>query len=510
MLESAHSLRPLDTFARRHLGSGEADVGRMLSAVGYPTVDALIDAAVPAGIRLGRGLQLPAALSESEALSELAGIAAQNAPFRSYIGQGYHETLTPGVIQRNILENPGWYTAYTPYQAEIAQGRLEALLNFQTMVCDLTGLEISNASMLDEGTAAAEAMDLMPRGQGRGWQTAIVLRRSRLPPADDRRGPHPRAMPLGHRGRGRRPRARLELDATFCGALLQYPDTDGAVRDYAACFEKAHAAGAHGRRRDGPARADAAQAAGRIRRRRRSRHRAALRRAAGLRRTARGFLRHAGRVQAPHARAASIGVSQDAQGNPRHAPRAADPRATYPPRQGDVSNICTAQVLLAVMASMYAVYHGPRACERSPAACTPDAACWPRRCASSATKSRRRRSRFSIRCVIRASADAKRACTPRRGQEDQPAPLDADTLGISLDETDDRADLEDLLRRICAKLTRREFDRRNAHRRARAAFARRESAFLTHPVFNTLSHRDTRCCATSAGWSRATSRSTTR
>ena len=140
----------------------------MLDLVGYPTLDALIDAAVPAEHPPARArCAFPPALSESEALAELRGIAARNQVFRSYLGTGYSDTLTPGVIQRNILENPGWYTAYTPYQAEIAQGRLEALLNFQTMVCDLTGLEIANASLLDEGTAAAEAMALAYAVRGR-------------------------------------------------------------------------------------------------------------------------------------------------------------------------------------------------------------------------------------------------------------------------------------------------------------------------------------------------------
>jgi glycine dehydrogenase len=148
---------PEDSFARRHLGDDTHATHEMLNALGYSSLDALIDTAVPAGIRRGP-MQLPEAASESEALSELKAIAEQNKLNRSFIGMGYYETLTPGVIQRTIFENPGWYTAYTPYQAEISQGRLEALLNFQTVITELTGLDISNASLLDEGTAAAEAM----------------------------------------------------------------------------------------------------------------------------------------------------------------------------------------------------------------------------------------------------------------------------------------------------------------------------------------------------------------
>ena len=148
---------PEDTFAKRHLGDDTRAVSDMLDFLGYNSLDALIDTAVPAGIRRG-ALNIPSAASESEALGELKSIASQNKLYRSFIGTGYYETHTPGVIQRTIFENPGWYTAYTPYQAEISQGRLEALLNFQTVVTELTGLGIANASLLDEGTAAAEAM----------------------------------------------------------------------------------------------------------------------------------------------------------------------------------------------------------------------------------------------------------------------------------------------------------------------------------------------------------------
>src|SRR5215210_2475410 len=149
-----------DSFVPRHVGPSEAEVAEMLAVVGYATLDELIDATIPEAIRLRRPLAIHSGRSEHEALAALRAIARKNRVFRSYLGYGYSDTLTPPVIQRNILENPGWYTAYTPYQAEIAQGRLEALLNFQTMVIDLTAMEIANASMLDEGTAAAEAMHL--------------------------------------------------------------------------------------------------------------------------------------------------------------------------------------------------------------------------------------------------------------------------------------------------------------------------------------------------------------
>src|SRR5471032_1005716 len=154
-------LAPLDTFPRRHLGPDAKEISEMLEAVGFSSLDALIDAAVPESLRVRRPLNIPAAAGEAAALAELKAMASKNQVFRSFIGQGYYGTVTPPVIQRNILENPGWYTAYTPYQAEIAQGRLEALLNFQTLVADLTGLDLANASLLDEATAAAEAMTML-------------------------------------------------------------------------------------------------------------------------------------------------------------------------------------------------------------------------------------------------------------------------------------------------------------------------------------------------------------
>src|SRR6266478_1323273 len=158
--EKKASLSHPDSFARRHIGSGTEETREMLDVLGYSSLDALMDEAVPAHIRLKRPLHLPAARSENDTLSALKEIAAQNHVFRSYIGMGYYDCITPPVIQRNLFENPGWYTQYTPYQAEIAQGRLEALLNFQTMVIDLTALEVANASLLDEATAAAEAMTM--------------------------------------------------------------------------------------------------------------------------------------------------------------------------------------------------------------------------------------------------------------------------------------------------------------------------------------------------------------
>src|SRR6185436_17084311 len=237
----AELLAPSDTFPRRHLGPSDADVAEMLKTIGLPSLQALIDATVPKSIRLEKPLQLPAARSESEALAELKALASRNHVFRSYLGMGYADTLTPPVIQRNVLENPGWYTAYTPYQAEIAQGRLEALLNFQTMVADLTGLPLAGASLLDEATAAAEAMHMCHASAKPGRDAFFV--------AEDC---HPqtiavvetRAEPLGITvvvG----PASELPSQAgKLFGALVQYPATDGRIEDYTELARRLHDDGA--------------------------------------------------------------------------------------------------------------------------------------------------------------------------------------------------------------------------------------------------------------------------
>src|SRR4030081_3036317 len=229
----------VDSFARRHIGPNEEEVRDMLRELGFENLDALIDATVPKNIRLDRQLNLPEAKSENEALAELRSISKKNKVARSFIGAGYSDCITPPVIQRNILENPGWYTAYTPYQAELAQGRLEALLNFQTMITDLTAMEIANASLLDEATAAAEAMTLCH---------AVVSGRNKFLVANNC---HPqtievvrtRAKPLGIEVKIEN-FSRFKFDNAVFGALVQYPATDGAIHDYAEFVKQAHEAGA--------------------------------------------------------------------------------------------------------------------------------------------------------------------------------------------------------------------------------------------------------------------------
>ena len=230
-----------DQFVRRHIGPNAAETGEMLASLGFKNLDELIDAAVPKKIRLDKKLKLPAAKSEFEALAELRRIASENKVFRSFIGQGYYDCITPPVIQRNVLENPGWYTQYTPYQAEISQGRLEALLNFQTMVCELTALDIANASMLDEATACAEAMMMSHRLKATDGRNVFFVSENC----------HPQNIEVV-RTRGTALGVDVVVgkheDFSFServfGALVQYPDTFGAIHDYAGFAEKAHAAGA--------------------------------------------------------------------------------------------------------------------------------------------------------------------------------------------------------------------------------------------------------------------------
>src|SRR5262249_48887726 len=325
----------------------------MLREVGFENLDALIDAAVPKNIRFDRQLNLPAAKSETDALAELQAIAKKNKLIRSFIGAGYYDCVTPPVIQRNILENPGWYTAYTPYQAEIAQGRLQALINFQQMVMDLTALDIANASLLDEATAAAEAMALCH---------AVAPNRKMFFVADNC---HPqtiavvqtRAKPLGMEIKVG-DYSRLKFDETVFGALVQYPATDGAIHDYTDFIKQAHEAGALVvvaadilaltlLKPPGEFGADVAVG---------NTQRFGVPLGFGGPHAAYFATRDQYKRHMP---GRLVGVSHDAEGRPAYR-LALQTREQHIRRDKATSNICTAQVLLAVIASMYAVYHGPR------------------------------------------------------------------------------------------------------------------------------------------------------
>ena len=342
----------LNSFARRHIGPNDAEVAQMLRDVGFENLDALIEAAIPKNIRLNRQLDLPNAKSESEALAELRTIAKKNKVARSFIGAGYYDCITPPVIQRNILENPGWYSAYTPYQAELAQGRLEALLNFQTMVTDLTGLDIANASLLDEATAAAEAMTLCH---------AVLPDRNTFFVADNC---HPqtievvrtRAKPLSIEIKIDN-FSRFKFDKTVFGALVQYPATDGAIYDYTEFVRQAHEAGALVvvaadilaltlLKPPGEFGADIAIG---------NTQRFGVPLGFGGPHAAYFATRNEYKRHMP---GRLVGISHDAEGQPAYR-LALQTREQHIRRDKATSNICTAQVLLAVIASMYAVYHGP-------------------------------------------------------------------------------------------------------------------------------------------------------
>jgi glycine dehydrogenase len=358
MTPQPRSLRRTDRFAHRHIGPRETEIQEMLESLGVGSIDALMDEAVPASIRLRRALDLPESVSEVALLGRLREVARENTVARSFLGMGYHDTVTPGVILRNILENPGWYTQYTPYQAEIAQGRLEALLNFQTMVMDLTGMEIAGASLLDEGTAAAEAMSLLLDEAQEGRTTFVVDANNHPQTVDVVRT---RATPLGINVRivdFRSPDASAALaDSEAFGLLLAYPATDGAIHDPRALIAEAKE---HGlgvavvtdllalTHLTPPGEIGADLAVGNSQRMGvplgfGGPH------AAFMAARERYKRRMPGRI---------IGVSVDADGN-RALRMALQTREQHIRREKATSNICTAQVLLAIMASMYAVYHGP-------------------------------------------------------------------------------------------------------------------------------------------------------
>jgi glycine cleavage system P protein (glycine dehydrogenase) len=474
-VESSPAPRPprekdrVDSFARRHIGPNQQARAALLAELEFDNLGALIDATVPKNIRLNRPLDLPQAKSEWDALAELRQLAKKNVVARSFIGAGYSDTITPAVIQRNILENPGWYTAYTPYQAEIAQGRLEALLNFQTMITDLTALDIANASLLDEGTAAAEAMALCHASIG-GRKTFFV--------ADNC---HPqtieivqtRARPLGIKVVVE-DFAQFKFDETVFGALVQYPATDGAIHDYESFAKAARDAGAllvvaadilalTLLRPPGEFGADVAVG---------STQRFGVPLGFGgphaaYFATRDAYKRHmAGRL---------VGVSHDATGRLGYR-LALQTREQHIRRDKATSNICTAQVLLAVIASMYAVYHGPRGLR----AIAQRVHALTNQLANSLRAAGLKIAHADFFDTIRIDlankdADAVLARAVKAGMNLRR--LDASAVGIALDETTSEEDLRALCNIFSTDL--------EASSDRKSKIENRESEFLTHPVFNT-------------------------
>jgi glycine dehydrogenase len=347
-----------DKFVRRHIGPNVKEAGEMLALLGFKNLDEVVDAAIPKKIRLGKKLELPAARSEFDALAELKKLASQNQVFRSFIGQGYYDCITPPVIQRNVLENPGWYTQYTPYQAEISQGRLEALLNFQTMVTDLTAMDIANASLLDEATACAEAMMMSHRlksGSAGDLPARNIFFVSEACHPQNIEVVRTRGAALGIEVVVGNHESFLFSNKVF-GALVQYPDTFGAIHDYSGFAEKAHAAGAMLTvatdllaltlvKPPGEFGADIAVG---------SAQRFGVPLGYGGPHAAFFATRDEFKRQMP---GRIVGVSKDSRGKPALR-LALGTREQHIRREKATSNICTAQALLANMASLYACYHG--------------------------------------------------------------------------------------------------------------------------------------------------------
>ena len=467
-------------FIARHVGPDTQEIAEMLSVLGLSHLETLIDQTIPAAIRMPRPLDLPEGDAEEALLEDLKEVASKNQVYRSFIGMGYSGCITPPVIQRNVLENPGWYTQYTPYQPEIAQGRLEALLNFQTMVTDLTGLDIANASLLDEGTAAAEAMSLSYGvckvkaanaffvSQGCHPQTIEVLRT--------------RSQPLGievivgdHR--------QFDFATPIFGALLQYPATDGTLYDYRDFVARAHERGALVTVAADllaltlitpPGEFGADIAVG-------STQRFGVPMGYGGPHAAYFATREKYKRQIP---GRLVGVSQDAAGN--SALRLAlQTREQHIRRDKATSNICTAQVLLAIMASMYAVYHGPEGLRQIAARVHQHTALL----AAGLEKlgfAVQDTPYFDTLRVAVGAGEAKAVLERALSHNINLRYIDADTVGVSLDETTTETDVMYLLQSFGhprPPLLPRSL---SPQHNILAAFAR-QTPYLQHPVFN--SHR---------------------
>ncbi len=481
---SLEELKMRGDFIRRHIGPGEMQITEMLETLGLGSLDELMDKAVPEAIRSERPLDLPPAKSERMTLSTLRRMAARNRVFVSMMGMGYYGTVLPGVILRNVLENPGWYTAYTPYQAEISQGRLEALLNFQQMVIDLTGMELTNASLLDEATAAAEAMALSRRISKSKSQVFFVSNDC-----------HPqtiavvrtRARPLGLEVVVGDPFTELEGQDAF-GVLIQYPGSSGVVRDIRSLIETAQGKGALVTVAADllslaivapPGEMGADIVIG-------SAQRFGVPMGYGGPHAAFFATRDAYKRSMP---GRVIGVSVDSEGKPGLR-MALQTREQHIRREKATSNICTSQVLLAVIAAFYGIYHGPDGirtiAERA------------HRMAQIFAEGLRRlgfqivHDAFFDTVTVRVPGQAGRIAARAREARINLRLVDGDHLGVSFDETTKRANLEALWRVFATKADRllsiEEIDTAVAENIPENL--RRASAFMTHPVFH-LYHAET-------------------
>lgn len=475
MSQTPSSLRDLEhhsAFVERHIGPNDAEIAQMLDVVGHACLDALTDAIVPGNIKSPAPLALPEAITEEEALAKIRAIADKNTVFRNFIGQGYYGTHTPKVILRNILENPAWYTAYTPYQAEISQGRMEALINFQTLCADLTGMQIANASLLDEATAAAEAMTLAKRS-ARSKSTTFFVHDAVHPQTLELL--RTRAEPLDIVLRVGTPEEALQAECF--GVLLQYPDSFGHIGDHAALADAVHAQGGLVAVATdllaltliaAPGEWGADIVVG-------NSQRFGVPFGFGGPHAAFMACRDAYKRSMP---GRLIGVSIDAAGNPAYR-LTLQTREQHIRREKATSNICTAQVLLAVMASMYAVYHGPDGLTRIARRTHRLAAILAAALRSAGVTVGERF--FDTLHVKAIDADAIHAGARAAGINLRA--IDSEAVGISLDETTTRADVVALAQLFGATADVDALDAATADALPQGLL--RTTPFLTHPVFNT-------------------------
>jgi len=457
-----------DSFVRRHIGPSPNDIQSMLEGLGYRHLSELSKSVVPASILSDKILEIPSPLSEFEAKSRLKSLASKNKIFKNFLGHGYYGTITPGVIKRNILENPGWYTQYTPYQAEIAQGRLEALLNFQTMICDLTGMEIANASLLDEATAAAEAMSMACNAL-RGKRSTFLISDDINPQTVN--VVKTRAEPLGIRIR-----TGDNFDDDTFGILLQYPTSSGFISDYSAIVKEAHSNGSLVivatdllslclLKPPGEWGADVVIG---------NSQRFGVPMGFGGPHAAFMAIKEKYKRNLP---GRLVGVSKDRHGNPALR-LALQTREQHIRRDRATSNICTAQVLLAIMASMYAVYHGPDKLRK-----IAERVNYLSRVLSSSLRSGGfeviSESFFdTIKVKKKDNKIVKKALESEINFWDY-----GDSIGISLDETVADSDLQNLLDFFGVEWIEPKGD-------SIPPSLARKSDYLTHPVFNTY-HSET-------------------
>jgi glycine dehydrogenase len=474
-IQTLSELEAHDEFHARHIGPNAEEKLEMLRTIGLSSLEDMTDAIVPASIKLKSGLTLPAALSEEQALEKIRAIAQQNQIFKSFIGQGYYGTHTPKVILRNILENPAWYTAYTPYQAEISQGRMEALINFQTMVCDLTGMQISNASLLDEATAAAEAMTLAKRS-AKSKSTLFLVDENCHP--QTLAVVQTRAEALGLEVRVGHVSSLLATTDCFA-ALVQYPASTGPLQHWQDAASQAHAKGAllcvatdllALTLLKPPGEWGADIVVGNTQRFGvpfgfGGPHAAFLACKEGFKRSMPGRL---------------VGVSVDAQGKPAYR-LTLQTREQHIRREKATSNICTAQVLLAVMASMYAVYHGPQGLKRIAQRVQRLTGIMAAGLQSAGLKINSTYfDTLTVSGVVAAEVHER-----ARNQQINLRVIAEDCVGISLDETTTRADVESLWQVLGVQAQVALLDAKIPDNPGIPESLRRSSDYLTHPVFNT-------------------------